>query len=38
MHFPVEEDDDGSNPFGPAISIWEFGFRILGFVDRYCPG
>jgi hypothetical protein len=29
MHFPVEEDHDGSSPFGPAISILDFGFRIL---------
>jgi hypothetical protein len=34
MHFPVEEDDDGSSPFGPAISVLAFGFWILDFVRQ----
>ena len=29
MHFPVEEDDDGSSPFGPAKPISDFRFWIL---------
>ena len=30
MHFAVDEDDDGSSPFGPANSISDLGFRIWG--------
>ena len=29
MHFPVEEDYDGSSPFGPAKRILDFRFWIL---------
>ena len=25
LHFPVEEDDDGSSPFGPAILYFQDG-------------
>ena len=31
MHFAVDEDDDGSSPFGPANYILDFRFWILDF-------
>ena len=37
MHFAVDEDDDGSSPFGPARSILNFTFWILDFGLRLGP-